>query len=62
MTLTFSGSDVRAIKFVAQGQGLAGTGNIFIGKALNLNGANGGQNGENGGARTFGSGAGGART
>ncbi|VGO12338.1 hypothetical protein PDESU_00890 [Pontiella desulfatans] len=58
-TLTFGGNDSRAIRLIADGTGYLSEGNIIIEKDFNLNGDNGGQNGANGGSRTFGSGAGG---
>ena len=57
--LTFGGNSIHAIHLTADGRGATGTGNILIDRNINLNGENGAGNGQSGGSRKFGSGAGG---
>ena len=56
---TTAANSSRAIKIIADGQGLAATGNIVIEQSLSLSGDDGGRNTGDGGARRFGSGYGG---
>jgi hypothetical protein len=61
-SFVMGGDDRNAIKFIADGQGVVGVGDILIEKDFTLNGVNGAGNGQNGGGRRFGSGAGGNDT